>query len=58
MFLAAILLGCLLHMALFGIWFEFGERHRHFITPFLLLLAGSFAIRIVPGPRAAGPEAQ
>jgi hypothetical protein len=27
-----------LQVALFGVWFEFGERHREFVTPFLLLL--------------------
>ena len=29
---------CWLQVALFGVWFEFGERHREFATPFLLLL--------------------
>ncbi|MCF8710441.1 hypothetical protein L3X40_21675, partial [Rhizorhapis sp. SPR117] len=29
---------CGLQVALFGVWFEFGERHREFATPFLLLL--------------------
>ena len=33
-----------LQLLLFGIWFEFGERHREFVTPFLLLaLCWSFA---------------
>ena len=58
LFLTAILLGCLLHILLLGPWFEFGERHRHFITPFLLLLAGSFAVRILPGPRTEAQEGQ
>jgi hypothetical protein len=57
-FLAAIVLACLLHIALFDIWFEFGERHRHFVTPFLLLLAGSFAVRIMAGSRAGRQEKQ
>lgn len=26
-----------LQLLLFGVWFEFGERHREFLTPFLLL---------------------
>lgn len=29
---------CGLQAMLFGVWFEFGERHREFATPFLLLL--------------------
>ena len=29
---------CFAQLALFGVWFEFGERHREFLTPFLLLL--------------------
>jgi len=51
-FLAPILLACLLHIGLFGIWFEFGERHRHFVTPFLLLMVGSFAVRVLSSPGA------
>ena len=31
-------LACLLQVGLFGVWFEFGERHRDLMTPFLLLL--------------------
>ena len=29
---------CGLQAMVFGVWFEFGERHREFATPFLLLL--------------------
>lgn len=29
---------CGLQIAVFGVWFEFAERHREFATPFLLLL--------------------
>lgn len=36
--LTPLLLACGLQLLLFGIWFEFGERHREFVTPFLLLL--------------------
>jgi 4-amino-4-deoxy-L-arabinose transferase-like glycosyltransferase len=36
---ARLLLGCIAASLLFGIWFEFSERHRLFMTPFLLLLA-------------------
>ena len=28
---------CGLQLLVFGVWFEFGERHREFATPFLLL---------------------
>jgi hypothetical protein len=43
-FPAALVLASLLHIGLFNIWFQFGERHRHFMTPFLLLLAASFLV--------------
>lgn len=33
-----LVVACGLQLALFGVWFEFGERHREFTTPFLLLL--------------------
>lgn len=36
---ARMLLGCIAASLLFGIWFEFGERHRQYMTPFVLLLA-------------------
>jgi hypothetical protein len=36
--LILLVAACGLQIALFGIWFEFGERHREFVTPFLLLL--------------------
>ncbi len=35
--IALLLAACFAQLALFGVWFEFGERHREFITPFLLL---------------------
>ncbi|WEK42131.1 MAG: glycosyltransferase [Candidatus Sphingomonas colombiensis] len=28
---------CMAQLILFGVWFEFGERHRAFLTPFVLL---------------------
>jgi len=34
---------CLIQLVLFNIWFEFGERHRAFLTPFLLLLGCVYA---------------
>lgn len=36
--LLLLIAACGLQLMLFGIWFEFGERHRDFVTPFLLLL--------------------
>ncbi|MGY2734740.1 glycosyltransferase [Sphingomonas sp. UYP23] len=42
--LVLLLAACGLQLLLFGVWFEFGERHREFVTPFLLLaLCWSFA---------------
>lgn len=35
--LLPLLLGVMLQLALVGVWFEFGERHRELLTPFLLL---------------------
>ncbi|RDE04775.1 glycosyltransferase family 39 protein [Sphingomonas aracearum] len=32
-----LLAACIAQLALFGVWFEFSERHRAFLTPFLLL---------------------
>lgn len=37
--LTMLVLACVAQLALFGVWFEFGERHREFMTPFLLLAA-------------------
>ena len=37
--LLLLLLACFAQLLVFGVWFEFGERHREFLTPFLLLLA-------------------
>ena len=36
---------CGLQLVLFGVWFEFGERHREFATPFLLLLIAEAFVR-------------
>lgn len=36
---ALLLCACLAQVMLFSIWFEFSERHRLFMTPFILLLA-------------------
>ena len=35
--LVLLIAACGLQLMLFGVWFEFGERHREFVTPFLLL---------------------
>lgn len=46
--LTLLIAACGLQLMLFGMWFEFGERHREFVTPFLLLaLCWSFAARPV-----------
>ncbi len=37
---AMLLWACVAQVMLFSIWFEFSERHRLFMTPFILLLAG------------------
>lgn len=36
---AWLLWACVAQVMLFGIWFEFSERHRLFMTPFILLVA-------------------
>lgn len=41
--LALLVAACLAQLLLFGVWFEYGERHREFMTPFLLLLGASAA---------------
>ena len=35
--LALLIVACLVQLLVFGLWFEFGERHREFVTPLLLL---------------------
>lgn len=35
--LILLLAACVVQLALFGVWFEFGERHREFMLPFLIL---------------------
>lgn len=61
--LTALLLAVVLQMALFGVWFEFSERHRELLTPLLLLgvtvavrgLAGSTRRRAAAVPTTAWP---
>jgi high-affinity Fe2+/Pb2+ permease len=38
MMLLLLLAACGAQLVLFNLWFEFGERHREFVTPFLLLI--------------------
>ena len=40
MMLLLLLAACGAQLVLFNLWFEFGERHREFVTPFLLLIIG------------------
>lgn len=48
--LLLLIAACGVQLLLFGVWFEFGERHREFVTPFLLLLAcGMIAPRLESG---------
>ncbi len=52
--LAVILIAaCLAQLLIFGLWFEFGERHRDFITPFLLIAVTSANVRRRTTPAAA-----
>ncbi|MGC6401686.1 hypothetical protein ACNI3Q_14030 [Sphingomonas sp. FW199] len=37
------------HLLLFGLWFEFGERHRDFLMPILFLIAASLFSQARPG---------
>jgi hypothetical protein len=41
---AWLLWACIAQVMLFGIWFEFSERHRLFLTPFLLLVAAQLLV--------------
>lgn len=42
--IAWLLWACIAQVMLFGIWFEFSERHRLFMTPFLLLVAAQLMV--------------
>ena len=50
--LVLLIAACALQWGLFGVWFEFGERHREFATPFLLL-ASCWAIGASPVEKPA-----
>ena len=49
---ARLLWAALAQVLLFGIWFEFSERHRLFMAPFILLMAATTLTREQP-PRPA-----
>lgn len=53
-----LLAACFAQLALFGVWFEFGERHREFMTPFLLLLGCMAAKPVVWRARQDGDQRQ
>lgn len=56
--IALLTLAAFLQIGLFGVWFEFGERHRDLATPFLLLLICCAASALTGrGRRVAKPEA-
>jgi hypothetical protein len=40
-----LLWACVAQVMLFGVWFEFSERHRLFLTPFLLLTAAQLLVQ-------------
>ena len=50
-----IILACLLQILLFQFWFEFAERHRYFLTPFLLMAATQLWRPRVLGPPLRQP---
>jgi hypothetical protein len=51
---ARLLWACIAQVMLFGIWFEFSERHRLFMTPFVLLISAQLLIMSRPeAPREA-----
>lgn len=58
----ALLLAIIAQLLLFGVWFEFSERHRELLTPFLLLgtamAAAAFRRRTAPiAPFSVQPAA-
>jgi hypothetical protein len=56
---AMLVWACITQVMLFSIWFEFSERHRLFMTPFILLLAAMVLARreSCPSPRPNGETA-
>lgn len=53
---AALIVAAGLQLGLVNLWFEFGQRHREFLTPFLLLLA-AMALVSCPAAHAAASRA-
>ena len=51
--LKSVLLAGIAQMLLFGIWFEFDERHRYFLTPILLLSAAAGLLGLIARIRGA-----
>lgn len=47
--LLLLVLACVVQTLVFGVWFEFGERHRDFATPFLLVF-GMVGLAKKPAP--------
>ena len=47
--LVALIVGMVAQLVIFGVWFEFGERHRELLTPFLLLAVAAAARGFVVG---------
>jgi hypothetical protein len=59
---AALVLACVAQLLLFGVWLEFGERHREFMTPLLLLPVAAFVShlfrrRTAPAETSSPPAA-
>jgi 4-amino-4-deoxy-L-arabinose transferase-like glycosyltransferase len=52
--LSQFLLAGIANILLFGIWFEFDQRHRYFLTP-LLLLSAVNGLLVYRRSRSAGP---
>ena len=50
--LKSMLLAGIAQMLLFGIWFEFDERHRYFLTPILLLCASAGLLSLLTRMRS------
>jgi hypothetical protein len=50
--IAWLLWACIAQVMLFGIWFEFSERHRLFMTPFILLVAAHLLSQAPPRGQA------
>ena len=53
-----LLLASLAQILLFGMWFEFSERHRYFLMPLMLLVAAIGAVHWLKSRGSAGPRAE